>query len=290
MAVYERSYKRYEGRLTPQSTRWSVIPRFSFAEIFSSKPFLAYFILCMLPPLFLTVRIYLYHNAARIFEGLPNFAEFFSEFLAIDAKFFAILMIIQCALAFIAAMFVGPGLISKDLTNNALPLYLSRPISRAEYVFGKFSVLGILLSLITWIPGLFLYFLQSNFAGWGWAFDNIRLALGVFISSWAWIITVSFLALALSAWVKWRAVASFLMFAVFLGGGFFGLLINTLFQTDLGNLVNLMKVIGRIWEGLFGLPPEIDMPVWAAWCSLLTFIGACLYLLHRKIRAYEVIT
>ncbi len=290
MAVYERTYKRYEGRLTPQPTRLFVIPRFAFGEVFRSKPFLAFFIFCLLPPLAQAGRIYLYHNAGKIFEAIPDAAEFFSQFFAIDAKFFAVLMAVQCSFAFFAAMFVGPGLVSKDLTNNALPLYLSRPISRAEYVLGKFSVLGILLSLITWVPGLFLYFLQSSYAGWGWAFDNARLAVSIFIGSWAWIITVSFLALALSAWVKWRPVAGFLMFMVFLGGGFFGLLINSLFRTDLGNLVNLGVVIGRIWEGLFGLPPEVDMPAWAAWGSLLVFTGACVYLLHRKIRAYEVVT
>ena len=114
--------------------------------------------------------------------------------------------------------------------------------------------------------------------------------MSIFLGSWAWIITVSFLALALSAWVKWRPVAGFLMFVVFLGGGFFGLLINALFRTDLGNLVNLGAVIGRIWEGLFGLPPDVDLPLWAAWASLSTFIAACVYLLHRKIRAYEVVS
>ncbi len=290
MAVYERTYKRYEGELTPQATRLLVIPRFSLGEVFRSKPFLAFFIISMLPPLTQAGRIYLYHNAGKIFEAIPNAAEFFSQFFAIDAKFFAVLMAVQCSFAFFAAMFVGPGLVSRDLTNNALPLYLSRPISRAEYVLGKFSVLGILLSLITWVPGLFLYFLQSNYAGWGWAIDNARLAVGILIGSGAWIITVSFLALALSAWVKWRPVAGFLMFVVFLGGGFFGLLINALFRTDWGNLVNLGVVIGRIWEGLFGLPPDVDLPAWAAWASLMTFIAACIYLLHRKIRAYEVVS
>ncbi len=290
MAVYERTYKRYEGWLTPQPTRLFVLPRFALGEVFGSKPFLAFFILSLLPPLAQSGRIYLYHNAATIFEAIPDAAEFFSQFFAIDAKFFAMVMAVQCSFAFFAAMFVGPGLVSKDLSNNALPLYLSRPIARAEYVLGKFSVLGILLSLITWVPGLFLYFLQSGYAGWGWAFDNARLAASIFIGSWAWITTVAFLALALSAWVKWRPVAGFLMFMVFLGGGFFGMVINALFRTDWGNLANLGVVIGRVWEGLFGLPPEADLPAWAAWASLLTFIGACIYLLHRKIRAYEVVS
>ena len=54
---------------------------------------------------------------------------------------------------FFLAAFVGPGLISPDLSHNGLPLYLARPFSRAEYVLGKMSVLVGLMSLMTWIPG-----------------------------------------------------------------------------------------------------------------------------------------
>ncbi len=289
MAVYERSYKRYVGVLTPQWMRLFVLPRYAFKEVFRSKLFLVFFVFSLSPPAVQAGRIYLYHNAAKIFEAIPDAAEFFSQFLAIDADFFNIVMHVQCSFAFFAALFVGPGLVSQDLANNGLPLYLSRPISRAEYVLGKFSVLGILLSLISWVPGLFLYFLQSGYAGWSWAFDNSGLAVSIVIGSWAWIVTIGFLALALSAWVKWRPVAGFMMFMVFLGGAFFGLVVNQLFGTDWGNLANLAMVIKRIWSGLFGLRPPVELPLWSAWLSLSAFVGACVYLLHRKIHAYEVV-
>jgi len=290
MAVYERNYKRYAGRITPQWTRLFVLPRFAFAEVFRSRLFLVFFVVSLIWPLLLAGRIYLYHNATKIFASLPQAAELFGEFLRIDAEFFLYLMIVQCSSAFVAALFVGPGLVSRDLGNNGLPLYLSRPISRTEYVLGKFSVLGILLSLITWVPGLSLYLLQSGYAGWDWAFDNMRLALSIIIGSLAWISTISFLALALSAWVKWKPVAGFMMCLTLLGGGFFGLVINLLFRTEWGSLVNLFVVIGRIWEGLFGLPNSLDLPLWTAWFSLFSFIAACIYMLHRKIRAYEVVS
>ncbi len=290
MAVYERTYKRYAGPLSPQWSRLFVLPRYAFSEVFRSKLFVVFFVLCLIPPLVQAARIYLFHNAGKIFEAIPDAAEFFGQFFRIDAEFFGLVMAIQCSLAFFAALFVGPGLVSQDLANNGLPLYLSRPISRAEYVMGKFAVLGILLSLLTWVPALVLYVLQSGYAGWGWAFGNLRIAASIFVGSWAWIATISFLALALSAWVKWRPVAGFMMFLVFLGGGFFGLVVNALFRTDLGHLVNLGVVIGRIWEGLFGLRPDVDIPAWAAWASLMAFIAACIFMLHRKIRAYEVVS
>ena len=36
----------------------------------------------------------------------------------------------------------GPGLISRDLRFNALPLYFSRPLTRLDYFVGKLGVIG----------------------------------------------------------------------------------------------------------------------------------------------------
>jgi ABC-type transport system involved in multi-copper enzyme maturation permease subunit len=55
----------------------------------------------------------------------------------------------QIGFAFLLTAFVGPGLISPDLGNNALVLYFCRPFSRTEYVAGKLLVLVKLLSYIT---------------------------------------------------------------------------------------------------------------------------------------------
>ena len=54
---------------------------------------------------------------------------------------------VQGVFAFLLTAYAGPGLISPDLSNNALPLYLCRPISRTEYVLSKMAVLFIPLSL-----------------------------------------------------------------------------------------------------------------------------------------------
>ena len=53
---------------------------------------------------------------------------------------------------------LAPVLVSPDLVNGALPLYLSRPFSRAPSTCSaRPAVLLILLSLITWVPGLLLF-------------------------------------------------------------------------------------------------------------------------------------
>ncbi|MEO1088728.1 MAG: hypothetical protein AAFY88_31230, partial [Acidobacteriota bacterium] len=204
MAVYERNYKRYDGPVTPTATRFLVLPRYIFKDVFQSRLLLIFYVLCFVFPLICGVFIYLTHNADFL-KAIPNFQ--MPEFLQINADFFKSFLGIQGTLVFALTIFIGPGLVSRDLANNGLALYLSRPFSRTEYVLGKLSVLAILLSALTWIPGWLLMLLHAQFVGLSWITDNLGLAAGFFVGSWLWILALGLLALAASAWVKWRAVA-----------------------------------------------------------------------------------
>ena len=121
--------------------------------------------------------IYLANSASFLAKlGVP------AELLSINNMFFFRFMSVQGVLAFLMTAFAGPGLISPDLSNGALPLYFCRPFSRAEYVLGKSSVLGILLSQITWIPGLILFSIQASFAGATWTWNNLWIAGSLIMS------------------------------------------------------------------------------------------------------------
>ena len=49
MAVYEQTYKRYPGPLTPEWSRFLIIPRHAYRGVFKSKLFTAFFVLCFVP-------------------------------------------------------------------------------------------------------------------------------------------------------------------------------------------------------------------------------------------------
>ena len=49
MAVYEHTYKRYAGPLTPEWSRFLIIPRHAYRDVFKSKLFTAFFSLCFIP-------------------------------------------------------------------------------------------------------------------------------------------------------------------------------------------------------------------------------------------------
>ena len=130
-------------------------------------------------------------------------------------------------------------------------LYLSRPFSRTQYVAGKMTVLLLLLSLITWIPGIMLYMIQSGCEGWDWAQANAWLAGSIVLGLWVWIVVLSLIALALSAWVKWKIAAGALILGVFFAGAGFGAAINNVTNTNYGAFINLKQVVRTIWSDLF---------------------------------------
>ena len=305
MAVFENSYRQYEGRLTPEWSRFLVLPRYALRDVFGSKLFTAVFCLCFIYPLLAAILIYLHHNA----NAIALLQIDVRELLPINASFFQHFVEVQGWLAFILTVLVGPVLVSRDLANNALPLYLCRPFSRAEYVLGKMTVLVILLSLVTWVPGLLLFLLQAYLEGAGWIVSNSWMAGAIFVGSMTWIVLLSLLSLAISAWVRWRLVAGVALLGLFFIPGALGNLVNGLFMTRVGHLISPADFMKNVWRGLFGhYTLEVgrfnledawgnritevvlrEPPLWASWLVVALVCLACLWLLSRKVRAYEVI-
>jgi ABC-2 type transport system permease protein len=305
MAVYEQTYKRYAGRLTPEWSRFLIIPRHAFRGVFNSKLFTAFFVVCFIPLLVEAILIYLHHNITALAIMNANVR----ELVPIDGSFFQTFVNIQSGFAFILALLVGPPLVSRDLRNNALPLYLCRPFSRTEYVMGKMSVILILLSAITWVPQLLLFLLQSYLEGFAWFRANLWLASAIIIASVVWILLLALLSQTISALVKWRVVASAALLALFLIPSVFGEFINIVFQTRWGHIVSLGGLMNNVTAGLFGSFDRvsgrmqvtdwddnvvrevllIEPPLWASWTVLFIVCAVCLAVLHWKVKAYEVV-
>jgi ABC-type transport system involved in multi-copper enzyme maturation permease subunit len=303
MAVYEHTYKPYLGKLTPEWSRFLVIPRHAFRDVFKSKLFTAFFVLCFVPLLVEMVLIYLHHN----FAALTILNTSVKDLFPIDASFFQTFVNIQAALGFFITLLVGPPLVSRDLRNNALPLYLCRPFSRSEYVLGKMSVLLILLSTITWIPQLLLFAFQSYLEGARWFVDNLSIAGAIFMLSVVWILILALLSQAISAVVKWRVIASAALLGIFFIPSIFGEAVNNLFFTRWGNVISPIALMKNISSGLFGTfvrasghmtqwdgrtGTEVTLyepPLWVSWFALFVVCAICLALLSRKVKAYEVV-
>jgi ABC-2 type transport system permease protein len=285
MAIYKRGYRAYSGPLTPERWRFFVLTRYAWRTMFQSRLLTAFFVLSFFYPLGALLAIYLNAN-----ETILSLLHQGSAPLTIGNKFFSVFVSVQGSFAFFIAAFIGPGLVAPDLANGALPLYLGRPFSRADYVLGKMMVLFGLLSFITWLPGLLLFAAQAGVAGHGWIWDNLWLARAIFLGSLIWILILSLLALALSAWVKWKVAAAALMLAIFFLGAGFGQAINLILRTKQGTLTDIGNLMNVVWHDLFRLEGRVvDFPPGEAWIMLVLICCGCLALLNRKLRPHEVV-
>ena len=305
MAVYEQTYKPYTGKLTPDWSRFLIVPRHTLRGVFNSKLFTAFYVICFLPLLVEAVLIYLHHNVTAL--AIMNLNA--RELIPIDGTFFQYFVNIQGGFAFLVALLVGPPLVSRDLRNNALPLYLCRPFSRTEYVMGKMSVLIILLSWITWVPQLLMFLFQSYLEGFAWFRDNLWIASAIVIGGLVWILLLGLLSQTVSALLKWRIIASGAMLGLVFIPSVFAGVVNLIFQTRWANIISLFALMNNVTAGLFGTFDRVsgriqvtdfddnivreillmEPPLWACWAALFIFCAVCLAILHWKVKAYEVV-
>ncbi len=285
MAVYKRTYTSYSGPLTSPRARFLVLPRYSYERLFQSRFLTGFLVSCFFFPLGCAGYIYLVNNLS-IFNSLGIATP---GFLKIDASFFRVLMNFQGVLAYLLTALIGPSVIAPDLANNALPTYFSRPFSRTEYVVGKVSVLFILLSVITWIPGVLLYALQASQAGPDWISANWFILRAILLGNFAWILILSLLAVALSAWVKWKLVAGGLILGVFGIGAGLATVINNILRTDYGSMIDLSRIMYTIWSDQLNIDAATGLEPFEAWIGFAGVCVLCLFMLERKIRPREII-
>src|SRR4026208_1931653 len=165
MSVYKRGYRRYDGPLTGRWTRFMVLPRYAWRRLYEQRLVILLTVVSFIWPLLCAGFIYL-TNHLELLQGLDKD---FLDFIKVNGRFFSIFMYVQAGFAVFLSALAGPSLVAPDLSNNALPLYFSRPLTRWSYALARLTVIIGMLSVVTWIPGLLLFGLQVALAG-GWGF------------------------------------------------------------------------------------------------------------------------
>jgi len=292
MAVYKRRYNSYTGSLTPEWSRFFVLTRYAFADLFKSRFFVILLVLCMVPCLFFAGYIFIANNQTVQLLMQLRSADLFS----VESQYFIVIVMVQTQAAFLLNCWVGPVLIAGDLTNGALPLFLSRPFGRGDYVLGKLAVLGLLLSAVTWIPCLLLFSLQAGLAMNGWIWSHLWMVFPIVLCSAIWILMLSLISLAVSAWVKLRIVATGVIFISFFIPAGLGEMFNAIMGTYWGRLLNFSYMFRLILakgfrerSALLGTFGWDEIPVPAAWGVLIFVCLLSLVILNARLRAREAV-
>ena len=232
-----------------------VIARYALAATMRSRLFVAFLVACLVPSLVLLVAVYLRYNVTAIEEA----GSAIGNVLDLDAWLFGIVLDIAQAVTFLVVLVVGPSLVAPDLANNAMPLYLSRPVARRSYVGGKLLVLLGLCVVVGLVPGLVLIVVNAGYGGEVAWLGTARLAAAFTIGLLAWTVCLSLLALAISAWVKWRPAATLGLLGAYIVTTTLGDVLQPVFGGWSASLLDLADAVEAISATVSGIG-EPSMP------------------------------
>lgn len=224
--------------------------------------------------------------------------------LKIDGRFFYLFLSTQIAFLLFVSVFGGAGLFSNDLKHNALQVYLSKPLTRFDYLIGKFVILLILLSFITLIPAVSL-FLENALLSSNLIFLKTQywLLQPIFLYSLLLILAHAFLIMTFSVLTRSSRYAAIAFGVVVLFSHIISQSLQGLFR---GNrmflIVSFIENLKRVGNKLFGLSPlsPLSRPLgplspesseqWEfSLLVLVALIALCLLVLYRRIRGVEIV-
>jgi ABC-2 type transport system permease protein len=286
MAVYKRGYRRYAGALTGRWTRFMVLPRYAWRRLYQQRLVVLLTMLALVWPLLCAGFVYL-TNHADLLQGLE---QEFRQFIQVDGRFFSIFMYVQAGFAVFLAALAGPGLLAPDLANNALPLYFSRPLTRWSYGLARLTVLVGMLSIVTWIPGLLLFGFQVALAGGWWFRANWTLGAGMVAGFLLWLLVLSLVAMASSAYVKWRVVAAAVSLAFFFILTGVAEMINGVFRVTWGHVIDPAWAVNQVWCALLGVAPPEGPGAGASALALSAMIALLVLVIERRLRPVEIVS
>ena len=149
-------------------------------------------------------------------------------------------------LGLIVAVFVGTGLVSKEIEKRTVLVLIAKPISRAEFIVAKHLGLTAVLALLVAAMTI-IYLALLQFQGITYPLGSILLAAFYLFLQLSLITAV---ALALGVFTS-SVLATLLTFAVYLMGNF---------SQDLVNLGRISKNPGfeRLTQGLYLILPDLS--------------------------------
>jgi ABC-2 type transport system permease protein len=278
MPIHDQGYRRYGGQKARGGTGWMVITRAGIRTFLAKRTFLGLLLFAWLPFFVRAVQIYAAAN-------LPQAA-----FLAPKAETFRQFLDQQQIFVFFVTVYVGAGLIANDRRANALQIYLSKPLTRAEYVFGKLAILMTFLLLVTWLPAIVLLIVQISFAG-NFTFFRANLFLfpAITVFSFMQVTMVSTAMLALSSLSNSSRYVGILYAAViFFTQAIYGVLYAVTRSTAL-SWVSFSANLTQIGDLIFRQPLQYDTPWPVSLMMIVGLVALSGIVLERRVRGVEVV-
>jgi ABC-2 type transport system permease protein len=278
MPIHDQGYRRYGGGRAPRGRSWMVIASAGIRTFVQKRAFLGLLLVSWFPFFVRAVQIYASANLPQAAFLKPT-PDTFRQFLEQQEIF-----------VFFVTVYVGAGLIANDRRANALQIYLSKPLTRAEYVFGKLAILMTFLLLVTWVPAIVLLVVQIAFAGnFSFFQTNAFLFPAITVFSFIEVVMVSASMLALSSLSNSSRYVGILYTAlIFFSQALYGVLTFVTGGSSI-SWVSFSANLTQVGNAIFRLPPKYDTPWPVSLLMIAGLVAISGLILERKVRGVEVV-
>jgi hypothetical protein len=134
-----------------------------------------------------------------------------------------------------------------------------------------------------------LFALQVGLAGGSWFLANWTLGAGMVAGFLVWLLVLSLVAMASSAYVKWRIVAAAVSLAFFFILTGIGEMIDQVLRVNWGHIIDPAWAVNQVWRALLDVPLLDGPGAWASAVSLAVMVLLLGLVIERKLRPVEVV-
>ena len=292
MPIYSETYRPWPGQLNSDAKAWYVIAKTGIGMmwrkwmviliLFTGMPFMI-----RAGHIYFSVRGEQQFNldqlpVSQIQELIKIGPSFYESFIRGRNPFYE-----AGFLLLIIALFAGSGLIANDKKNKALTLYFSKPVSKKDYITGKFLIIFLYGLVIAWGPAIFLFLLRVLFDSSGiyfktyyWIPFSITGAVLMHIFIYAGII------LALSAATSKARSAAIAFFSIL----FVPDVLRAIFSgVPSVGVISIWADLRQVSAWMFGLDLPYLFSPWIALAILLVLLTGCILLVGKSIKPTEVV-
>lgn len=279
MPIREKGYYSWTGELEKKRVKWLPIFSVGVKNVYKkrfSKLFFSSF-----ASIFFVFLVALYVSSKpelKMFTKLVNIIN--TDEMLFRTFYTNGFMVFMSAML---CLFSGSDLISSDLKHNSVSLYLARPLRKADYIAGKYSIILFYLLAFSLLPGMLLLIFKIIFTGsFSVSFSLLlRSILFPVVISFFWAsMILMFSSLSPNARFVKLSFFIFYFFSDFVAGIFFQIFRNGKFL-----YISIVRNIRQFGSFVFGTQAEFRAPEWISGLILLMltliFIGVIFFRMRR---------
>jgi ABC-2 type transport system permease protein len=277
MPIHDQGYRRYGGGKAG-GRAWLVIMKTGIRTMLGDRKFIVLLVVSWIQFVVRAIQFYIATNfsqAAVIAPSAATFRDFFDK---------------QDIFVYIVTVTLGARLIAQDRRVNALQIYLSKPLTRVEYIFGKFAILASFLLFITWVPAVLLLGVQVVFAGnFAFVVANAYLLPAITLYAAIEVVMVSTAMLALSSLsTNSRFVGILYTGLIFFTAALAGVLRFITASTSL-SWISFSSNLTQVGDAIFRVPLHYQTPWPVSLLLIVALTVVSILVLERRVRGVEIV-